>query len=315
MATEFERIARLKELFRQGPNDRVVLGIGDDAAVLAACSRPTVWTVDSAVDGVHFSRAFMGLEDIGYRAFMAAASDVAAMGARAVSALCAWVLSSDLSEEEFDRLAMGMAAAAELCGCRIVGGNLARGRELSLTTTVLGECHGPLALRSGARVGDTLFVTGTLGGAALGLRALMAGRGAEPVFAASLGRFLRPRARLDVAEAIAGRARACIDLSDGLVQDAMHLCESSGVAARIDLAAIPQPNGLAEGAAALGESVAALLLAGGEDYELLFAANPARVPPELATPIGRIESGPPRVTVLGPDGVPLPLPEGFDHFR
>src|SRR4051812_38149858 len=125
MATEFERIARLKELFRHAPSDRVALGIGDDAAVLNPTARLSVWTVDSAVEGVHFSRAFMGLEDIGYRAFMAAASDIAAMGGRAVSALCAWILSKEVSEEEFDRLALGVAEAAELCGCAVVGGNLA----------------------------------------------------------------------------------------------------------------------------------------------------------------------------------------------
>src|SRR4051812_47670231 len=120
MATEFERIARLSKLFQHAPTDRVALGIGDDAAVLNPSSRLSVWTVDSAVEGVHFSRAFMGLEDIGYRAFMAAASDVAAMGGRAVSALCAWVLSKDLTEPEFDQLALGVARAAELCGCPIV---------------------------------------------------------------------------------------------------------------------------------------------------------------------------------------------------
>lgn len=315
MPTEFERIARLKELFRHAPSDRVALGIGDDAAVLNPTPRLSVWTVDAAVEGVHFSRAFMGLEDIGYRAFMAAASDVAAMGGRAVSALCSWILSKELAEEDFDRLASGVARAAERCGCAIVGGNLARGNDLSLTTTVLGECHGPLALRGGARPGDTLFVTGTLGGAALGLRALAGGRGKEPLFAASVERFLRPQARLDVGETIAARARACIDLSDGLVQDAAHLCESSGVAAVLELSAIPRPTGLAEGAAALGASLETLLLAGGEDYELLFAANSARVPAELATPIGRLESGPARVTVLGQDGTPVPLPPGFDHFR
>ena len=176
MATEFDRIARLSQAFRSAPNDRVALGIGDDAAVLNSNARPTVWTIDSAVEGVHFSRTFMGLADIGYRAFMAAASDVAAMGGRAVGALCAWVLPADLSEADFDELSSGVARAAELCNCPVIGGNLARGSELSLTTTVLGESPGPLALRSGARPGDALFVSGPVGAAALGLSALRAGR-------------------------------------------------------------------------------------------------------------------------------------------
>jgi thiamine-monophosphate kinase len=315
MATEFERIARLRQLFQSAPSERIALGIGDDAAVLNPSSRSCVWTVDTAVEGVHFSRSFMGLEDVGYRAFMAAASDIAAMGGRAAAALCAWVLPSELTEAEFDRLAAGVARAAELCGCAVVGGNLARGNELSLTTTVLGDCHGALALRRGARPGDSLFVTGTLGGAALGLRALQAGRASEPLFATCVERFLRPRARLDVAEMIAARAHACIDVSDGLVQDLMHLCESSGVTAVIDLAAIPATPGMREGAPQLGAAIDTLLLAGGEDYELLFAANPARIPAELATPIGRFELGEPGVTVRGESGLPTALPAGFDHFR
>jgi thiamine-monophosphate kinase len=315
MATEFERIARLSKLFRFPPGDRVTIGIGDDAAVLSPGTRPGIWTIDTAVEGVHFSRAFMGLEDVGYRAFMAAASDIAAMGARAVGALCAWVLPADLSEADFDVLASGVAQAAESCNCPVIGGNLARGRELSLTTTVYGESHGPIALRAGARAGDTVYVTGTVGGAALGLRVLEAQRAHEPAFAASVQKFLRPRARLDLAETVASRAHACIDVSDGLVQDLRHLCESSNVSAVVELARLPHVEGLHHAAESLGVSAEELLLAGGEDYELLFAANPARISAELATPIGRFEAGPPQVTVRGLDGQSRALPSGFDHFR
>ncbi len=315
MATEFDRIARLSQTFRSAPNDRIALGIGDDAAVLNASARAGVWTIDSAVEGVHFSRAFMDLADIGYRAFMAAASDVAAMGGRAVGALCAWVLPADVSEADFDALSSGVARAAALCNCPVVGGNLARGTELSLTTTVWGESLGPLALRSGARPGDTLFVTGPVGAAALGLTALRAGRSQEPVLAACVERFLRPRARLDVAEAVAARAHACIDISDGLVQDLRHLCVSSKVSAVLELARLPTVPAFHAAAEALGASAANLLLAGGEDYELLFAANPTRISADLATPIGRFEAGDARVTVLGADGSPVALPAGFDHFR
>ncbi len=164
-------------------------------------------------------------------------------------------------------------------------------------------------------MGDTLFVTGPIGGAALGLRALQQGKATDPSLVPSVKRFLRPRARLDIAEAIGGRARACIDISDGLVQDLMHLCESSNVAAKLDFSAIPLVNSMAQGAQLLGEELSTLVLGGGEDYELLFAANAARVPRELATPIGSIEDGPPCVRVVGSDGSELALPAGFDHFR
>lgn len=315
MAKEFERIARLRALFRGAPSDVVALGIGDDAAILHVGSRPRVWTVDSAVEEVHFSRAFMSLEDIGYRAFMAAASDVAAMGGHAVCALSSLILPSDFDDASFDALAKGLSLAADLCHCPIVGGNLARGRELSLTTSVLGECNSTPSRRSGARVGDAVFVTGPVGAAALGLHALKASNGALPGFAAYTKRFLRPTARLDVADAIGGRARACIDISDGLVQDLLHLCESSQVAAKLDFAAIPLLDGTAQAAQLLGVDLHEVVLGGGEDYELLFVASAARVPRELATPIGVIEAGPPRVSVLDAHGQPLPLPAGFDHFR
>ncbi|MFT3921259.1 MAG: thiamine-phosphate kinase [Myxococcales bacterium] len=315
MASEFERIALLQKWFQRDAGERVALGIGDDAAVLNPSSRNGVWTVDSAVEGVHFSRAFMGLEDIGYRAFMAAASDVAAMGGRAVGALCAWVLPEALSDAEFEQLSRGVREAADTCECAIIGGNLARGRELSLTTTVLGECHGPVALRSGARVGDTLFVTGPLGAAALGLRALQRGSTPDVRFEACRTRFLRPRARLDIAEKVAARARACIDVSDGLAQDLHHLCSASGVSAVVELDALPRPAGMAQLAQELGVACEAMLLSGGEDYELLFTANQTRVPPELGIPIGRIEAGDARITVLDTQGNPVALPAGFDHFR
>src|SRR4051794_30665715 len=116
MTSEFERIARLRSLFQKTTDPAVSLGIGDDAAVLAPTPWSRVWTVDSAVENVHFSRAWMHFEDVGYRAFMAAASDVAAMGGRAVAALSSLVLPADLTEADFDALAAGLAQAAHECG-------------------------------------------------------------------------------------------------------------------------------------------------------------------------------------------------------
>jgi thiamine-monophosphate kinase len=209
-----------------------------------------------------------------------------------------------------------------------VGGNLARGGELSLTTSVYGTCAGAPLLRNAARAGQALFVTGPIGAAALGLRAIEQGHGRGPererpsppappsVLAPALAAFSRPRARLDVSAQVAAVASACIDVSDGLVQDLAHLCESSGVAARDDLEAIPQFPGMREGCALLGADLHTLVLAGGEDYELLFTADdPTRVPAQLARRIGSIEAGPPGVVVRDRAGRALPLPSGFDHFR
>jgi thiamine-monophosphate kinase len=315
MSSEFERITRLRSRFEHTPAPSVLLAIGDDAAVLAPSALARVWTVDSAVEEVHFSRAFMALPDVGYRAFMAAASDVAAMGGQAVAALSALSLPAELSDDELDQLAAGLDEAARACHCPIVGGNLARARELSLTTTVLGECAGPVLRRDGAQPGDGLFVTGTIGGAALGLLALRSGRGSEPALAHARARFLRPRARFDLAAAVAARAHACIDVSDGLAQDLRHLCEASSVAAVLELPAVPRLAAFERLAAQLGADPVALLLAGGEDYELLFTAPVGAVPSELATLIGRIDSGAPELRVLDVDGHVVAPKDGYDHFR
>lgn len=311
MSSEFSRIRRLEARFRT-ESEAVLLAIGDDCAVLAPSVHPRVWTVDSAVAGVHFTPQLMSLEEVGYRAFMAAASDVAAMGGRAIAALSALILPRELDDEQLDQLTRGLARAAAECSCPIVGGNLSRGGELSLTTSVLGECPRGVLTRAGARVGDGLYVSGTLGGAALGLRALQ--RGADQSrFQAAISRFRAPRARLDLALELATLASAAIDLSDGLQQDLGHLCAASGVGARVELRALPLlPE--AEGAAReLGCDAYTLAVTGGEDYELLFTAA-ASLPPTLATRIGTIVEAGAGVSFVDAEGRPVALRGGFDHF-
>ena len=158
--SEFTAIAQLEATFRT-PSSQVELGIGDDAAVLKSAGR-SVWTVDSAVEHVHFERAWLSCADIGFRSFQAAASDISAMGGAPFAALSSVIFPSDFSAAELNQLARGQRAAARALGCAIVGGNLARGAELSVTTTVLGRVKRPL-LRSGARVGDELWLCGELG--------------------------------------------------------------------------------------------------------------------------------------------------------
>ncbi len=313
MSSEFARIEQLAALFAR-PSEEVPLAIGDDCAVLAPSALPRVWTIDAAIEGVHFSRAFMALDAVGFRAFMAAASDIAAMGGRAVAALSAWVLPVSFSDAELASLAQGLARAADACACAIVGGNLTRGGELSLTTSVLGECAGRVLTRAGARPGDAVFVTGTVGGAALGLRALERGWGREPRFAAAVANFVAPRARVDVASAIAALGTAAIDVSDGLLQDLGHLCRASQVGARIEAGALPLLPDFAARAAELALDPRALALQGGEDYELVFTAPRARVPSTLATCIGEVVAPEAGVLAVDERGTPLALGAGFDHF-
>jgi thiamine-monophosphate kinase len=306
VSSEFERIGLIEAILTR-PSGNVAVGIGDDCAVLHPSPYPRVWTVDTAVEGVHFARSLMGLEQAAYRAFMAAASDLAAMGARPVGALSALTLPAMFPDAELEQLARGFARAADLCGCPVIGGNLARADVLTLTTTVLGECARPL-LRTGARAGDGLYVSGTVGGAALGLRALQAGVVAPDDIVA---RFREPRARLDIAELVAELASAAIDISDGLAQDLGHLCRASGVGARVDAARLPLAPGALELAHTLGCDAVDCALTGGEDYELLFTAG-GPVDPALATRIGTLTEE--RTLLLVEAHGVRPLLGGFDHF-
>jgi len=262
--SEFELIARLAAIHAAGPRANVEVGIGDDAAVLALGDH-TVWTVDVQVDHVHFERGWLSGEDIGFRAHAAATSDVYAMRAKPVAALASYVLpegSADLAEA----LARGSRASASVHGAPIVGGNVSRGSELSVTTTVIGSAARPL-LRSGAAEGDGLFASGPLGHAALGLRALAAGQSGA-AFAPFIARWRRPSLSVD---ASLEAARAGIDVSDGLTRDLAHLLEGGSLGAELDEAAIVD-DALQRGAALIGEDALALALGGGEDYVLLCAS-------------------------------------------
>jgi thiamine-monophosphate kinase len=289
--SEFAAISKLEGLFRQ-TNPQLELGIGDDAAVLKATGR-WVWTVDAAVEHVHFERAWLSLADLGFRSFQAAASDVSAMGGTPIAALSSVVFPPGFADAELNQLARGQRAAARALGCAVVGGNLARGAELSITTTLLGSVKRPL-LRSGARVGDELWLCGELGLAAAGLRLLQGGelRGKSSAARRALQAFRRPRAQLASGLELSRGAHAAIDISDGLTGDAMHLARASGVALLFDLPLLAAALSPALHALAprLGVSALSLALYGGEDYALL-AAGPKRARPRSARVVGTVDKG------------------------
>ena len=281
--------------------------IGDDAALVdVPPGERLVVSVDTSVEHVHFRREWLTPEEIGWRATMAALSDLAAMGARPLGLLIA--LTAPVSwREDILALGDGIGAAADAAHCPIVGGDLDTGGELSIGLTVLGSAKAPL-MRRGARAGDALWVTGTLGGPAAALRAWQAGH--EPSQAAR-DRFARPVARLDIAMSLADRGcHAAIDISDGLIADARHLAAASGVALTIALDAIPVSAGISPPEAA----------ASGEEYELLFAAPPSFAAAGCAvefeipvTRIGDVAAGPPGVTVTS-GGARVEFGGGHDHF-
>ncbi len=313
---EFELLAKLRDRL-PAPGPQVRLGSGDDAAVTVP-GGATATSVDAIVDGVHFRREQTELEAIGHKALATALSDLAAMGAEAGEAYVVLGVPPDLGEDECLRLLDGMVALATQTGTTVAGGDITRAPALSLAVTVVGHAGAAEQLigRSGAVAGDTLVLSGELGGAAAGLALLE-----RPALGANLApetverlraRQLEPWPRLRVGRALAqAGATALIDLSDGLGADAGHIATQSGVGLRIDAASLPLALGVAEVAAASGRDPIELAAGGGEDYELLAALPADRLAAASAavgaaaesalTPIGEVVAG---------SGVELRLPGG-----
>ncbi len=268
---EFAVVERIRLRLGDAPSGEV--WIGDDAAVLASRPGPTLLTTDLSVAGVHADLSVVGLDDLGWRALASAISDVAAMGGRADAAV---VAVAGPAATDLDLLYEGIAAASEAHACPVVGGDLSNAGQLVLAVTVTGHVEGDPGpvLRSGARPGDRLFVTGPLGAGTAGLRLLRArgpaGTHGEPRSGDDLdleAAHRRPRARLAEGET-ARRAgvTAMIDVSDGLLADLGHVADASGVGFGLDR--VPVSRG-----ATIDEA-----LGGGEDYELVMATpDPGRL--------------------------------------
>ncbi len=227
--SEDQRFELLERVLGPCEDANVLIGRGDDAAVLAPGAEPLVWSVDVMVEGVHFRREWLTLAELGYRATMAAASDLAAMAARPRGALSSLILPAELSDAELGELARGQAEACRELGTALVGGNLSRGDALSVTTAVLGSAPRPLP-RSGAAADSAVWLAGRVGLAATGLAHLEAGTtGRDPADprALAIEAWRRPRARVAEGLRAARWAQAAIDISDGLALDLGRLLEAS----------------------------------------------------------------------------------------
>jgi thiamine-monophosphate kinase len=264
----------------------VVRGVGDDAAVVRA-EGVTVTSVDAFVEGVHFRLATTSLRDLGHKCLAASLSDLAAMGAKVGEAYLTLGLPPQAGEREALELVEGAEALAAEVGASICGGDLTRAGELFVAVTVVGHAQSEHELvgRDGAKAGELLGLTGSLGGSAAGLVLLeLKGHGlAVEVGERLLDRHRRPQPRIEAGGELArSGVSAMIDISDGLASDCQRLAEASGVEIDVELARLPMDDGVAAVAELARMSGADLTVSGGEDYELLFTA------PQNAA--GRIES-------------------------
>ncbi|MGH6691599.1 MAG: thiamine-phosphate kinase [Gammaproteobacteria bacterium] len=302
----------------------VVVGPGDDAAVVEPERRTLdVLTTDALVESVHFDRRFCPPDALGHKALAVTLSDLAAMGAAPRAALLSLALPDAFPVADVDRVLDGLLALADRWAVALIGGNITRSPgPLVIDVTALGSV-GPrrVLTRAGARAGDDVYVTGTLGGGAAGLQAFREGAkmpGAQE-------RYLRPDPRVR-AGVLLGRNRAataCMDLSDGLADGLRQVAEASGVGIAIEAGAVPIEGAVMRWFAQHGADPAVAAVAGGDDYELLFTSRPAwrgrlrAVRGHLSdlpiTRIGVVTKE--RTVVLRTRDGERAVPEGFEHFR
>ncbi|MGO9087004.1 MAG: thiamine-phosphate kinase [Terriglobales bacterium] len=319
------RTARQRQPGRARPTRAVLAGIGDDCAVLRLPpGHDSLVTTDFTLEGIHFRRDWHPAESGGHRCLARGLSDIAAMGGEPVAAFLSLALPRDLPQAWVRRFIRGLLSLAEKHGVELAGGDTAESPNGTLADIVVVGLapKGKALLRSGARAGDRIFVSGELGGAAaavLEMRSrLTRKKNSRKLKPKDYPRAFYPEPRVELGRILREKdlASAMIDLSDGLSTDLAHICEESGVGAEIESELIP----CARVGKPAREVDLALALHGGEDYELLFTARPGkRIPAQIAgvalTEIGRITRKR-KVLLMNPKGVGYELEShGWEHFR
>ncbi len=310
MATEAELIAALGSIFSQRPALGVEVGIGDDGAVLTAPTSKQIAVADMAVEGVHFRRDWSSLSQIGAKITAANVADILAMGAKPTYLLVTAGLPADFSAAEMIELAQGIQSEADRVGATVVGGDLSVSPAMVISITALGETDAPI-LRSGAKVGDTVFVTGLPGWSAAGLACLSAGRSHKK----AVVQHLTPSVDYSMAAdlATAGINSLC-DISDGLISEARHLSNASRVKIVIDPEALATSPDFAEITALaqeLGIDAWRWICGGGEDHLFLGTSASATNLPRGVLVIGRVIEGSGVELIGKPEFEKV----GYSHFQ
>ena len=313
MLKERNLIAHIRRLARTLTAKGVVQGIGDDCAILRPASGSELLvTTDLCLENVHFRRPWHPAAVVGHRCLTRGLSDIAAMGGEPLACFLSLGLPEDLPQKWVNDFLKGLLTLAKRFNVQLAGGDISAARQITADIVVIGQVPAGKAIcRSGARPGDRIYVTGSLGSSAAVLKQLYAGKPIKPTRSSP---HFYPVPRIEVGVQLRKRATAMIDLSDGFSVDLAHICEESQVSATITAAHIPVGKG----------ADLQLALHGGEDYELLFTApKRTKIPSEIAgikiTDIGEIGNRlnySSAIQILGQNGKITPLAQrGWEHFK
>jgi thiamine-monophosphate kinase len=327
---EFELISLLAKMVEGSQDEKsaswqqLIIGIGDDAAAWRGDDSTQLATIDSLIQDVHFSLAITSWKDLGWRSMAANLSDIAAMGGVPRYALVSLALPGHTEVADVTALYQGMIGLAQQFDVAIVGGDISRAPLVAITIVILGSTEGrdsQVLTRSAAVPGEQIAVTGYLGASAAGLEMLTGGLQFDSETTACLKRgFLRPYPRVAEGRLLVKHGvKTAIDISDGLISDLKHICQTSQVGARVEIDRVPVEPKVRT---SFGDKALELALSGGEDYELLFTGSPDvidKVKEAVSCPItviGEVVAGEgDGVVLLDSKGNPFHLNKaGWDHF-
>jgi thiamine-monophosphate kinase len=317
---EFALIDRLAQVCPTQKEDLVV-GIGDDAAVIRTAPEPAPYllvTTDLLVRGRHFKTKWASARQVGIKAAECNISDIASMGGAPNWMFVSLVLSDQTTVQWAEDLYQGIAASCHRHGVVVAGGDTTRGAVDTVNIALLGSVDpANLCLRSHARPGDLLMVSGTLGASAAGLGLLLQDL---PTGDYLRQKHLAPTCRLETGRRIAPMVNAMIDISDGLGSEVHHICKQSGTGAAIEIARIPLHPDVLAAARKLRTDPCQWVLSGGEDFELLFSIAPDKLALLERTGVeyhrvGKVTDQSAGIVLIQPDGSRTTLPEGYDHFK